>query len=279
MIPLISVSEALADIGEKNIVIVDARGGADGYARYTAGHIEGAYFADLETDLSNKKTNAAEGGRHPLPDLKTFGAFLGKIGITPDTTVITYDDKGGANAAARFWWMMKAIGHSEIHVIDGGLQAMIVAGAVPVNTLPSFKNAKPYPVNSWKSAIATIDDVTRAAADPDYLVVDVRESYRYRGESEPIDQVAGHIPGAVNIPYTSNLDADGCFLSSDALVAKYKKAMAGRKPENVIVHCGSGVTACHTLLALEEAEIIGAQLYVGSWSEWSRNDKPVARGE
>jgi thiosulfate/3-mercaptopyruvate sulfurtransferase len=279
MIPLISVSEALADIGEKNIVMVDARGGADAHARYASGHIEGAYFADLETDLSNKKANAADGGRHPLPDVKTFAAFLGKLGITPDTTVITYDDKGGANAAARFWWMMKAIGHSEIHVIDGGLQAMITAGAVPVTTLPAFKNEKPYPAMAWRAPIATIDDVARAAADPNFLVIDVRENYRYLGESEPIDQVAGHIPGAVNIPYTSNLDADGSFLSADALVAKYKKALDGRKPENVIVHCGSGVTACHTLLALEEAEIEGAQLYVGSWSEWSRNNKPVAKGE
>lgn len=277
--PLISVSEALADIGEKNIVIVDARGGTDAYARYASGHIEGAYFANLETELSNKKTNAADGGRHPLPDPKTFGVFLGKLGITPDTTVIVYDDKGGANAAARFWWMMNSIGHADVHVIDGGLQAMISAGAVPVTTIPAFKNAAPYPATAWHSAIASMDDVTRAAGDPDYLVIDVRENFRYRGESEPIDQVAGHIPGAVNIPYTTNLDADGSFLSADALAAKYKKVLGSHKPEKVIVHCGSGVTACHTLLALEEAEIEGAQLYVGSWSEWSRNDKPIATGD
>lgn len=277
--PLISVSEALADIGEKNIVFVDARGGADAYARYASGHIEGAYFADLETELSNKKANAADGGRHPLPDPKIFGGFLGKIGITPDTTVIVYDDKGGANAAARFWWMMKAIGHVDVHVIDGGLQAMITAGAVPVTTIPAFKNTGPYPASSWQSATADIDDVTKAAGDQNYLVIDVRENFRYRGESEPIDLVAGHIPGAINIPYTTNLDADGSFLSADTLAAKYKKVLGSRKPEKIIVHCGSGVTACHTLLALEEADIEGAQLYVGSWSEWSRNNKPSATGD
>jgi len=279
MMPLISVSEALADIGEKNIVIVDARGGADAQTRYASGHIEGAYFADLETELSNKKQNAADGGRHPLPDLKSFGAFLGKLGITPSSEVIVYDDKGGANAAARFWWMMKAIGHQGIYVIDGGLQAMIIAGAVPVTTVPAFKNEKPYPTTAWQSDIATMEEVAKAASDPSYLVIDVRENYRFRGESEPIDLVAGHIPGAVNIPYTTNLDADGSFLSADALATKYKDAIGNRKPEKVIVHCGSGVTACHTLLALEEAEIEGAQLYIGSWSEWSRNNKPMATGD
>ena len=122
------------------------------------------------------------------------------------------------------------------------------------------------------------DKVAKAVADPHYLVIDVREAYRYRGESEPIDLVAGHIPGAVNIPYTGNLDADGSFLSAEVLADKYKEAIGDHEPGHVIVHCGSGVTACHTLLAMEQAGIETPNLYVGSWSEWSRNDRPVAVG-
>ncbi|GGB84949.1 sulfurtransferase [Dyadobacter sediminis] len=267
----------LRDLQEnKAIVIVDARGGADAYDRYSAGHLENALFADLETDLSQKTDNPANGGRHPLPEPAAFGKLLGRLGISPEKTVIAYDDKKGANAAARFWWMLKAAGHEKAYVVSGGLDALVSAGFTVTQQITETQAANDYPVTEWIWPIVHADFVAQAASNPEFLVIDVRENYRYLGESEPIDLVAGHIPGAVNIPFMSNLEADGTFRSAEKLAERYSSAIAGRNPENVIVHCGSGVTACHTLLALEEAGFSGAGLYVGSWSEWSRNDRPIA---
>ena len=261
-------------------VIIDARGGADAEDRFETAHLEGALFVNLETDLSVKPENAAVGGRHPLPEAVQFGALLGTLGITPSTRVIVYDDKRGAMAAARFWWMMKAIGHEEVYVVSGGLEAIQKAGLNITDETETLLTEYPvYPVENWISPVANMEKVAEAAANKDYAVIDVRENFRFRGESEPIDLVAGHIPGAINIPYVDNMDAEGNFLSAEALREKYTAILDNYDPENIIVHCGSGVTACHTLLALDEAGFEGAQLYVGSWSEWSRNDKPVATGD
>lgn len=258
-----------------NGIIIDARGGADGYQRYLKAHVEKALHVDLDRDLSQKPENAAHGGRHPLPDIKKFGDLLGKLGIAPTTHVFVYDDKSGANAAARFWWMMKAIGHQHIQVIDGGLDACVKAGAILSTDVVIPKAVESYPVsNGWKLPTVDINTVSLVSGNPEYVVIDVREGYRYRGESEPIDLTAGHIPGAINIPYIENLNADGSFHSAKELEKKYSQIVKS-KPENVIVHCGSGVTACHTLLAMEQAGIMGAKLYVGSWSEWSRRDMPI----
>jgi len=262
---------------EKDFVIIDARGGGDAYERYKAGHLKDAYFVDLETDLSSKSANAADGGRHPLPDPADFGKLLTRLGILASSMVIVYDDKKGANAAARFWWMLRAAGLEKARVVSGGLESLVSAGFTLTSEEPlRLTNFPDFKLDGWELPVADIDHVLEVSENEDYLVIDVRENYRYRGESEPIDLVAGHIPGAVNIPYTSNLGETGEFLSSAELTEKYKEALNGRKPENVIVHCGSGVTACHTLLALEAAGIYGANLYVGSWSEWSRNDLPIA---
>lgn len=261
-------------------VIIDARGGADAEERFELEHLERAQFVNLETDLSEKPGNAAVGGRHPLPEAVKFGELLGRLGITPSTRVIVYDDKKGAMAAARFWWMMKAIGHEEVFVVSGGLDAIKKEGLSVTDETETLLTEFPvYPVENWISPVANIEKVAEAAATEDFVVIDVRESFRFRGESEPIDLVAGHIPGAINIPYLENMDEDGNFLSADELKEKYKAVLGEYNPENIIVHCGSGVTACHTLLALQEAGIEGAALYVGSWSEWSRNDRPVATGE
>ncbi|MBT1700608.1 sulfurtransferase [Fulvivirgaceae bacterium PWU4] len=276
--PLIPANELQDVLNKKNAVIIDARSGPDAYARYQAGHAAGAIHVDLDRDLSEKPENAAVGGRHPLPDVKKFAALLGRLGITPSSHVIVYDDKNGANAAARFWWMLKAAGHERVQVVDGGLDGIIRQGIRLDNAVPVPTASSPYPFDAWKRPVADINKVADAAADPNYLVIDVREAYRYLGEREPIDLTAGHIPGAVNIPYIDNLDKDGNFRSSAELASKYKAAMEERKPQQVIVHCGSGVTACHTLLALEHAGIKGAQLYVGSWSEWSRTGRPIATG-
>jgi thiosulfate/3-mercaptopyruvate sulfurtransferase len=265
----------------KGIIIIDARSGPDAFDRFRAGHLEGALHADLDRDLSSKPKDAAQGGRHPLPDVTAFATFVGKLGITPSTHVVVYDDKSGANAAARFWWMLRALGHEKIQVVDGGLDAMIREGMPMVSAKKSVKqepiSCPPYPAEGWTLPTVTIDEVQKAASDPDALVIDVREAYRYRGEREPIDQVAGHIPGAINIPYLNNLTVSGNFRSADDLASLYEQVLGRREPSNVIVHCGSGVTACHTLLALEYAGIKNANLYVGSWSEWSRRDLPVAK--
>ncbi|WP_333820549.1 sulfurtransferase [Ohtaekwangia sp.] len=276
---IIKSSDVPAYREQYNPIVIDARGGPDAYSRYVARHLEGAQFVDLETQLSQKTLNAARGGRHPLLDMKSFSALLGKLGITPGTHVLVYDDKAGANAASRFWWMLKSVGHKYVQVVSGGLDAMEKAG-IPITTdILSAAAVAPYPIPDIKLPVVDVDTVTKAVKDTDALVIDVREAYRYRGESEPIDLIAGHIPGAVNVPFITNLDASGQFLPAEQLAEKYGDVIGSRAPENVIVHCGSGVTACHTLLALEEAGIPGAKLYVGSWSEWSRNDYPIATGE
>ena len=277
--PLIDAGK-VRSLNNTKVIIVDARGGADAHKRYMEGHLDGAVFMDLETDLSGRGPDAAIGGRHPLPDVRKFGARLGEVGITPSSHVLVYDDKAGANAAARFWWMMRAVGHSLIQVIDGGLKALQQEGYSIVKTPESAGGAtSPYPVSAWSLPLADIVEVERARNQAGAVVIDVREGYRYRGESEPIDLIAGHIPGAINIPYLDNLDEDGKFRDARSLASRYKNVIGNRSAENIIVHCGSGVTACHTLLAMETAGLKPGKLYVGSWSEWSRNQKPLASGD
>jgi thiosulfate/3-mercaptopyruvate sulfurtransferase len=258
-----------------DLVVVDARSGPDALERYSATHLEEALHADLDRDLAKKPLNPAFGGRHPLPDVVDFTAFLGQLGIGPDSRVIVYDDKGGANAAARFWWMLRALGHPYVRVVDGGWDAIVREGLPTTAAISHPKGLTPYPADSWQWPTVAVETVKQATADADRLIIDVRESYRFRGESEPIDLIAGHIPGAINIPYLENLTPEGYFLTAEALAKKYHAAIGQRDPGQVIVHCGSGVTACHTLLALEQAGISGTSLYVGSWGEWSRRDLPI----
>jgi thiosulfate/3-mercaptopyruvate sulfurtransferase len=277
--PLIRPAHLIKLMQSGSVVLIDARTGPGAVEKYNAEHLEGAQFVDLETDLAQKSADAANGGRHPLPAIENFTALLGRLGVERSTHVVVYDDKAGANAAARFWWLLKATGHENIQVLDGGLKNAIEAGLPVTNVIPEITALPAYPADKWVLPTVDADKVAKAVADPGYLVIDVREGYRYRGESEPIDLIAGHIPGAINIPYTGNLDAEGNFLSAEMLADKYKEAIGAHDPKQVIVHCGSGVTACHTLLAMEQAGIETPNLYVGSWSEWSRNARPVAVGE
>lgn len=274
MSPLIEIDELISAPG--NFIIIDARAGADTYQRYLAGHLEGAQYADLDKDLAIKPENPAFGGRHPLPPPGDFAKLLGKWGITPESHVVVYDDKAAAFGGARLWWMLKAIGHHKVQVLNGGLQTAINAG-IPLSTEPYLAEPiQPYPVPSEYIGTINIEQTKEAANDNNKLVIDVRESPRYLGLTEPIDLVAGHIPGAVNLPYTNNLDATGKYLSAEELKKTYETIIGNVKPDDVIVHCGSGVTACHTLLGMEYSGIIGPKLYVGSWSEWSRRDLPIA---
>jgi thiosulfate/3-mercaptopyruvate sulfurtransferase len=277
MATLLPATELSNYIGQPDVLIIDAIGGPEAYKKYRVNHVPGAVFVDLETELSLKKESAAHGGRHPLPDPVTFGITLGKLGIKKNTHVIIYDDKAGANAAARFWWMLKAAGHEKVNVVDGGLKAIVASGIELSNLAVERNHIEAYSFDEWILPTATMEEVEHARNNPEAIVIDVREAYRFMGESEPIDLVAGHIPGAVNIPFPSNLKEDGTYESTEELKEKYQTLIGDRDPENVIVHCGSGVTACHTLLALDAAGIKNAKLYVGSWSEWSRNEKPIGK--
>jgi thiosulfate/3-mercaptopyruvate sulfurtransferase len=269
--PLILASELKGMLGSPDLILIDAGAGAPAREAYTKKHIEGALYIDLNEDLSDIKEDAAEGGRHPLPSAEDFGQTISKFGITPESHVIIYDDKGGANAAARFWWMMCAIGHEKVQVLNGGIQAAEKHGFQINNIEVKPEASGPYPVSDWQFPISTIDEVEGAARHRKSIVIDVREACRYKGVSEPIDLIAGHIPGAVNIPVQENLDENGLFLSPQALQEKYAAIMREYK---ATIHCGSGVTACHTILALASAGFEIPKLYIGSWSEWCRSGKP-----
>ena len=267
------------DIKGDDNIIIDARSGTGAFDQYLENHLRTALHVDLNRDLSTKPIEPAYGGRHPLPDIKDFALLLGKLGVTPSSSVIIYDDKNGTNAAARLWWMLRAVGHEKVQVVDGGLNAIMRDGLTMASGKEAHNSTSAYPADHWLLPTVTLNEVIDQVESKEFLVIDVRESYRYRGDAEPIDLVAGHIPGAINIPYLANLAEDGSFLSSEELAKLYKSAIGDRPSTNVTVHCGSGVTACHTLLALEHAGITGANLYVGSWSEWSRRGLPIATSD
>jgi thiosulfate/3-mercaptopyruvate sulfurtransferase len=257
--------------------LLDARPGGDGLRAYRDGHLPGSLHVDLDTKLAAIGDPAC-GGRHPLPDAADFAATVARLGITPEHLVVAYDASAGANAAARLWWMLRSIGHRRASVLDGGMAAAIEAGIHLERTPPPAPQpAGPIPAPAWQWPLADADQVAAAARDPEALVLDVRSRERYRGETEPFDPVAGHIPGAENVPFSENLRTGGRFHSPDTLRAIYRDRF-GPRLERSIVHCGSGVTACHTLLAMEVAGLPRPALYVGSWSEWCRSPRPQARG-
>ncbi|MEY3443192.1 MAG: hypothetical protein RLZZ519_1473 [Bacteroidota bacterium] len=273
--PLIQPSELLSIRTTKDWVLIDASNGPGAAEAYAKSHLEGARHVDLNTDLATILPDAAVGGRHPLPSPAKFAQVLSRLGITPSTPVMVYDSSNAANAAARFWWMLKAIGHAQVQVVDGGMQAAVAAGFPVSSEVPVVAETAPYPVAEWNLPLADIAEIDRIAQDPRHLVIDVRDNYRYLGESEPIDLIAGHIPGAINVPFSTNLDENGSFLGEETLRAKYLEVFGNRKAADIVVHCGSGVTACHTLLAVAAAGLAIPKLYVGSWSEWSRNNRPM----
>lgn len=233
-----------------------------GRATYEAGHIPGAVFVDLDVDLADPP---GIDGRHPLPPIETWAATLGRLGISPSDDVVVYDDLQGS-VAARMWWMLMASGHESVQMLDGGYQTWVKTG-LPTGTGNVPPTRSTYPVPPDFSGVAAIDDLEGR------MVVDVRASERYRGDFEPVDPKAGHIPGAVNMPLDGSLDDDGRFLPPKALRDRF--ASVGDTP---IVHCGSGVNACHTALAMVLAGHLMPDVYAGSFSEWSRRDRPVTTG-
>lgn len=277
--PIIQVKEALTLVKSQSVLLIDATNGPNAKSNYLKKHLKGALYIDLNTQLSKIEEDVSQGGRHPLPLIGDFSKTLSELGISPQSHVIVYDNNKGANAASRFWWMMKSVGHDKIQVLNGGVQEAETVNFPLASGIEKTNPVAPYPVESWKLPMASMEEVEKATEDKDYLIIDVREPGRYRGEHEPIDLIAGHIPGAMNIPLATNLDADGLFLPAAQLREKYEKALGHRDQEHTIVHCGSGVTACHTLLAISHAGLPTPKLYVGSWSEWSRNDKPIKTNE
>lgn len=277
MFPIISVSELKENLQKENLVILDARVGKDIAQTYLQHHIKGARFIDLDKDLAEIGKDAAFGGRHPLPDIQKFAETLSEIGISENSHIVIYDDKNGGNAAARAWWMLKSFGIENVQVLNGGIQAAekggveFSAGKEAIEKTPLLKK------NQWLFPVVNLEEVENELEKRSSTVIDVRDAYRYNGESEPIDLVAGHIPGAVNIPFSENLDEAGNFLSPEVLKEKYSKLLENTS-KDLIIHCGSGVTACHTILALYYAGFEIPKLYVGSWSEWSRREgKEIAK--
>jgi thiosulfate/3-mercaptopyruvate sulfurtransferase len=262
--PLVTVDDLATDLSRH--VILDLRWDltdpGKGRSSYEAGHLPGAVFVDLDQDLA---APPGLSGRHPLPDVGDFASCLGRLGVDPTSDVVVYDDAGG-RIAARLWWMLHSIGHHGVRVLDGGYQAWEGSGHEvemgPVEPVPAI-----YPVPAGFEGVVTHEELD------DRVVVDARSAERYRGDVEPVDPKAGHLPGAINVPTAMNLGDDGRFRSGEDLADLY----AGL-PSSVVVSCGSGVTACHDALGMVVAGRPMPDVYVGSFSEWSRRDLPVVTG-
>ena len=275
-----SLSDALrwTKLGEATpLVILDCRHALadpeEGPRRYQAGHVPGAVHAHIDRELSSPIKPGT--GRHPLPDVDAFIETCSRWGIDETVQVVAYDDFGGA-WASRAWWLLNYYGHRRVAVLDGGFPAWQAAGK-PVSTAAPAMAPRAFKGRPGAMPTVTTWELTTRAPR---CLVDARAPERYRGDVEPVDPVAGHIPYATNVPFAQNTDKDGRFLSAEALREKYLAALAGLPPKEAAFYCGSGVTAPHDILAMHIAGLPGAALYPGSWSEWIRNPmRPVAKGE
>ena len=253
-----------------------------GAQQYAQAHIPGAQHADLNTALSAKgdpaETGAMSGGRHPLPSRDGFAQWLGSAGFASHMQAVVYD-RQGANYCGRLWWMLKWLGHANVAVLDGGWQAWEAAGGAAETGTASPVSGSKYPVDQALYALAAIETIAKQLGGSAQTIIDARSAPRFRGEVEPIDPVAGHIPGALNRPFTANLGADGFFKSAAQLRAEFLTLLGDRDPATVVHHCGSGVSAIPNVLAMEIAGLGQTALFAGSWSEWcSDPSRPVAQG-
>jgi len=276
---LIPPAEVAARLADPSLVVVDvrhdlARPERWGEDQYAAGHVPGARFAHIDRDLSAPKSGS--NGRHPLPSTEAAAALFGRLGVAPGTQVVAYD-QGNGMFASRLWWMLRWLGHDVVAVLDGGFERWTREGRPVTADVPPPAGATfvPGPVQ----ATAAPAEIERAIGDAALVLVDARVPERYRGEVEPLDPVAGHIPGARNRPYTQNVNPDLTFKPAEALRREFA-ALLGETPlERVVHYCGSGVTACHNVLAMEVAGLPGSRLYPGSWSEWCADaSRPVETG-
>jgi thiosulfate/3-mercaptopyruvate sulfurtransferase len=291
-VSLISVAELAAALDDPDLRIADVRWSlavpAAGRVAYAAAHLPGAVFVDLDTVL----TAPVGAGRHPLPDPATFAAALGALGIGRGHRIVAYDDAGGT-VAARLWWMLDALGQAGAAVLDGGIDAWQAAGQPVTAAVPAFAAAEPVPTPGAGSAWPrTIDRVTLAARLGGVTILDARARERYRGDVEPIDRIAGHIPTARSLPTTALLAPGGRFLAADALVARFAAAgvdaaapargdaaLVARAAGPVVVSCGSGVNACQLALGMRAAGLPDPLLYPGSYSDWTQAGMPIATGD
>lgn len=274
---LIDANTLATRLEEPGLRVVDCRfqlgAPAAGRAAYLRGHIPGAIYADLERDLSGAVGPST--GRHPLPERLALAGTLGMLGISSSQQVVAYDDAGGA-FAARLWWLLRWLGHGAVAVLDGGLQAWQAGGR---GLEAGEVTAPPQRFLAQASLVGTVtaEDILAGRVA---RLLDARAPERFRGEIEPIDPVAGHVPGAVNQPFSESLDGSGRFLGRELLRQRLARTVAAVDPSSTAVMCGSGVTACHLLLALEVAGLGGPVLYPGSWSEWIRDpSRGVATGD
>ncbi len=273
--------EILANhLADPSVAIVDCRYALNdedwGRREYERMHVPGAAYADLLHDLSGQPTG--RNGRHPLPDPRDLARTLGRLGIANDMQVVAYDQDTGS-WASRLWWLLRWAGHEKVAVLDGGF-ARWLAERRPVESGIAQRHAQTFVVNLRPEMTVGVDEVATRVNDPAWRLIDARAPERYRGESESIDRAAGHIPGALNHFFKGNLEPDSTFRSPEALEAAFRDTLGAVPPERVVCYCGSGVTACHNLLALERAGLRGAKLYAGSWSEWASDPaRPVEAGD
>lgn len=276
--PLIDAATLASRISGPRTVVVDCRFNLlqpeAGRVEYERGHIPGARYADLDRELARAPDGTE--GRHPLPDADVLAARLGQWGIDRQSTVVAYDE-GGGGIAARLWWLLRWLGHNDCQLLDGGFKTWCAAGLPVETTTPVWQGARFELQGIRRDWVASTEEVR--ALPPSTLLLDVRAAPRYRGEQEPIDPVAGHVPGAVNWPFANALTSEGTFRPAAELKRELEALMGGRAPEQVVAMCGSGVTACHLLLAMRVAGLGDGRLYAGSWSEWIRDpDRPVKSG-
>lgn len=275
---LIDANELARHLGEPRWCLIDCRhdlaNPAFGREAYERGHLPGAWFLNLDEDLSGPLSGT--NGRHPLPDPDRLAHRLGACGIDRDTQVVAYDDAGGMYAA-RLWWLLRWMGHQAVAVLDGGFQAWCAAAKVLTTELPRATPTRYLPALQGNAVNAAF--VEQHLSSADMVLIDARSPDRFRGENENLDPVAGHIPGAINRFFKDNLGPDGRFKQASVLREEFGNLLRGRDPRKVVHQCGSGVTACHNLLAMESAGLSGARLYPGSWSEWCADPaRPVATG-
>ncbi|MGR8952321.1 MAG: sulfurtransferase [Gammaproteobacteria bacterium] len=276
---LVSTETLFSQLNNPDWIVIDCRfslaAAEQGTYAYRHGHIPNARYAHLDNDLSSAITS--QKGRHPLPDFALLTQKLGRWGVGNHRQVVVYDDAGGA-FAGRLWWLLRTLGHDKVALLDGGYTRWQKQGYPVTTALPIFKPAafRPYLQSEpWLNASQVQDRLAAKAI----CLIDARTPERYRGEIEPIDPVAGHVPGSVNRPFQANLADSGEFLPAEQLHRQFTALIGNQPPERVVHMCGSGVTACHNLLAMEHAGLTGSKLYVGSWSEWIRNkNRPIAKG-
>ncbi|MBE9475008.1 MAG: sulfurtransferase [Chloroflexi bacterium] len=279
---LISVPQLISEIGDPDLAIIDCRFSLEdpelGRQNYLEAHIPGAIYAHLDQDLCSPVIEGVT-GRHPLPSVENFADKLGDWGINSSSQVVVYDDAGGAMAASRLWWLLRWLGHYAVSVLDGGWQAWLKSGEA-VRGGQETRYSSMFIPRVRHARLIEKEEILARLHDANFLLIDSRDEDRYRGEVEPIDPVAGHIPGALPSPHLNILDAEGKCLPPEALRHYFQPLLGEISPRDTVFYCGSGVTSTQNVLAMEHAGMGDARLYAGSWSEWITDpERPIAIGE